>query len=459
MKSLLLISLTSLVLLTSCSKNTKPQASTYNNKIVLGAYSDDVSTPSLNLEAVEGLPKIVDLKADTTPVKNQGSRGTCTFFSTMALVEAAIKKDLKKEVNLSEEFLNYSAKSRGVFPRNEGSVVSSNLYSIKNSGLLLERDWSYQPSWFGPKLPCEGHKAEEYSSPLECFSHNAPDEETAKKVIPASGLNFTYVYKDTTEIIKFLAEKQRPLTMSVTVNFKGWPDSGDVYHNEELRQECLVTPTPCGGHSILITGYDLDKKVFFFKNSWGKQWGNEGFGTITFDTVDNYVTDSLYYATASSEFTLPEDYEKDYLEFVDFNLWGTINDGSNLKVGATGLVKNLRGRTIYVSSFLSQKQTSILNPASDANTESINLTTEDGIPNETYARAFQYFFPQNVSDLNWTLEAPILMNFPQNILKTPTMTGLLGSSDVEVLARTTIYVHTDDASFKVLKRIYHPIKY
>ena len=457
MKTILLISLTSL-LLSSCSQKNNPSTSTYKNRVVLGAFNDAVSTPSLRVEALEGLPRIVDLKADMSPIKNQGSRGTCTFFSTMGLVEAAIKKDLKKEVNLSEEYLNYTAKTSGYFPRVEGSTVSSNLYSISNYGLLLERDWSYQPSWFGSKLPCEGLKAEDMSSPLNCFSHNAPDEETKKKIIPAQGLSYTYVYKDTTEIIRHLAEKQRPLTMSIAVNFNGWPNTGDVYHNEELRQECLQTPSPCGGHSILLTGYDLDKKVFFFKNSWGKEWGHEGFGTITFDTVENYVTDSLYYATATEELSIPADYDKDYLEFVDFDLLATQNDGSNLKLATTGTVNNMRGRTLYVSSFLSQKQLYIVEPPTDSNTISVELQSEDGIPNETYARGYQYFFPNNVDTIAWTPETPLMIDFPLNILKTPTVSALLGSTEIEALARTTIYVHTDDATFKVLKRIYHPIK-
>jgi len=35
-----------------------------------------------------------------------------------------------------------------------------------------------------------------------------------------------------------------------------------------------------GYHAIVITGYDLDKKVFEFKNSWGDDWGDDGYGTL-----------------------------------------------------------------------------------------------------------------------------------------------------------------------------------
>ena len=35
-----------------------------------------------------------------------------------------------------------------------------------------------------------------------------------------------------------------------------------------------------GYHAIVITGYDLDNKMFEFKNSWGDDWGDDGYGTL-----------------------------------------------------------------------------------------------------------------------------------------------------------------------------------
>jgi len=35
-----------------------------------------------------------------------------------------------------------------------------------------------------------------------------------------------------------------------------------------------------GYHAIVITGYNLDNKVFEFKNSWGDDWGDNGYGTL-----------------------------------------------------------------------------------------------------------------------------------------------------------------------------------
>ena len=42
-----------------------------------------------------------------------------------------------------------------------------------------------------------------------------------------------------------------------------------------------------GGHAILLTGFNLRKKIFYFKNSWSENWGDAGFGTIPFQKFDD----------------------------------------------------------------------------------------------------------------------------------------------------------------------------
>ncbi|MFC8151949.1 C1 family peptidase [Bacillus paralicheniformis] len=38
-----------------------------------------------------------------------------------------------------------------------------------------------------------------------------------------------------------------------------------------------------GGHAICIVGYDDDKKYLKFKNSWGPEWGDNGYGYLPYD--------------------------------------------------------------------------------------------------------------------------------------------------------------------------------
>lgn len=426
--------------LQACSKK-QPQSSSLKNKIVLGAFRDVVSEPTLNEDELEGLPRNIDFSEQTTAVKNQGSRGTCTFFSTMALIESSIKIDLGVDVNLSEEYLNYATKSSGSFADGEGSNVYHNKSAISRWGLLLERDWGYQPSWFSEGFPCADYKNTDATAPAECFSHNRPDDSILEKRLSAEGLGFGSLEKNTTDIIKFLAQYQRPLTLSLVVNFNGWRDDGETFYNEELREECLSTPSSCGMHSVLLTGYDLDKKVFYFKNSWGYTWGNKGFGTVSFETVDKYVDEPLYWAQADEKLTIPEDHEVDNLVFNDFNVKTSFNENLvNLKLEAD--LNNISGKFIYVSSYVVAKRDPLLD-ADDSNT--FNLQNGD-----TFYRALAPFVSQaEVNDVLWSEEDPfeLEISVPTNV-----------SENTSNLLRTTIYVHNDIDTYKVLKRIYHPIQ-
>jgi len=48
-----------------------------------------------------------------------------------------------------------------------------------------------------------------------------------------------------------------------------------------------------GGHDILFVGYDDDKQMFIFKNSWGEEWGDfgDGFFPYSYATSPNLAGD------------------------------------------------------------------------------------------------------------------------------------------------------------------------
>ena len=37
------------------------------------------------------------------------------------------------------------------------------------------------------------------------------------------------------------------------------------------------------GHAVLIVGYDDEKDAFKIVNSWGSDWGDEGYGWVSYD--------------------------------------------------------------------------------------------------------------------------------------------------------------------------------
>lgn len=46
-----------------------------------------------------------------------------------------------------------------------------------------------------------------------------------------------------------------------------------------------------GWHAVVLTGFDDDMNAFKFKNSWGKKWGDEGYGWLPYDYVRLYTSE------------------------------------------------------------------------------------------------------------------------------------------------------------------------
>jgi hypothetical protein len=53
-----------------------------------------------------------------------------------------------------------------------------------------------------------------------------------------------------------------------------------------------IEPDNLSGHAISIVGYDDRRGVFKFINSWGTDWGNHGFGEMTYETFRNRVREA-----------------------------------------------------------------------------------------------------------------------------------------------------------------------
>jgi hypothetical protein len=336
--------------LQSCGqKQAVPAARSGKSQIVLGAFNDMTTLSSYNEESLGEFPRIVDFSQKMTPVKNQGHRGTCTFFAATALLEAAIKIDKGIEVNLSEEYSIYSTKYQGHYDDVEASHISVNLQAAKKGGILLEKNFSYRPSWFEAGRPCAEVPDQDNTS-MECYVHTPPVS-ALEKIIPGDSIKTGFIRKNTNEIIKYLATNGRPLSISLPVNFSGWDDNGSVTYTENMRQECLSGYSKCGAHSVILTGYNLDEHVFYFKNSWGNDWGKNGFGTLTFEMVDRYVDGYLYYAKIDGDLNIPEDANVDNLKIESLLINPTLTDSDmslEVKIQAT----QTDGRYIAIRSVL-----------------------------------------------------------------------------------------------------------
>jgi len=86
------------------------------------------------------------------------------------------------------------------------------------------------------------------------------------------------------DLIKyFLAKERRPVVMNMMLYISGIDKkTGRLSEpTDEQRTACAEKGTDCGGHVILLTGYDPKTGDYTFRNSWGAQWGEGGYGRMS----------------------------------------------------------------------------------------------------------------------------------------------------------------------------------
>jgi Papain family cysteine protease len=293
------------------------------------------------------------LKKFTTSVKDQGMRGTCWAFATVANLEIEITRKTGVKVNLSEQdyaanrFVRFNPRldADGGDPQTiaDRAYAANFEFALENTlqyNTSLQRAaktktliggpqaGSFMDSFFTgscenyPLAPCSDTTAQGpivCTPPLGlgfvyCLSGLAP-------VSSRSGYRFSQAPRElwdisnpdySTSILAVRAALGRPfaLTHAVTddpktlgndqLNFRPDPRGFLTYDNKG--------PVRTGDHVVTVVGFITQEKMqtkldppagssgngfFIIKNSWGHCWGDGGFAYVDFDWVKNYAVQAI----------------------------------------------------------------------------------------------------------------------------------------------------------------------
>jgi len=272
-------------------------------------------------------PAQFDVATLQSPVRNQASRGVCSIFSTVALMEHLyIKEGKLSNPDFSEQFLQWSAKAEvGAFTTTEGSNPDRNIEAIQKFGIVAESDWPYQTSrWSTLNDPaCTGE-----GQPIKCYTNGEPPE-AAKAATRYKLPAVRYVSNRRQSIKAFMVQNKQAVTATMTFFYQSWNHRGGPLpvNGEYARQGYILAPNAKdieeskkkpAGHSILIVGWDDDLAVqtvdelgnkvvdadgkpvmergfFLIKNSWGttnfglaNRFG-PGYGWLSMKYVEQYA--------------------------------------------------------------------------------------------------------------------------------------------------------------------------
>ncbi len=205
-----------------------------------------------------------------TPVKNQGGCGSCWDFAAMGALEAIINirsNNPNTNVDLSEQYLlSCPAGGGGCSGWNAFWAYS---WMYRNGGAIPESCFAYEAN---DGVPCS-EKCSDWRDklyPITSYgSLRNPDRDEIKSMVVEFG--------------PVVAE------MAVYSDFGSY--TGGVY--EHPGDE----PVGDINHQVVIVGYDDNQRCWIVKNSWGSNWGENGYFRIAYG--DCQIEHDIVYADFS----------------------------------------------------------------------------------------------------------------------------------------------------------------
>ena len=292
---------------------------------LLDGAPDNAELPSEN-KADQSYPAQFDVVDTQSPVSNQGSRGVCSVFSTVGLMEHLyIKEGTVSDPQFSEQYLQWAAKfEAGSFPDSSGSNARYNLEAISDHGVVEESLWAYESS---PWSAQDDEECQGEDRPTRCFTNGHPPQEAedAPRFRLPSG---RWISTRTDDIKSHIHNRQEAVVVGGDFYYQAWNHGASelTTNAEYLRNGYVLYPNDAdkeysrqnrAGHSILLVGWDDELEVerrdgdgevmvdadgepvteqgfFIFKNSWGtggfgaNNPHGDGYGFISYDYVEEF---------------------------------------------------------------------------------------------------------------------------------------------------------------------------
>lgn len=218
------------------------------------------SIKACSSQSVLTLPMKANLKSKFPPVYDQ-IYGNCTSNAVLGC-DAYYYHSTSKTWIPSTTFTYYNQRKmdKAGFDEDDGSYVETGLDAVRKYGVCNSKIWA----------------------------NNQPFDKKPSKAAYEDGLKgheVTKYYNVTslTQLKKALASGY-PIAASMTWAFSSL--DGKYLLNDPSSKEIKKCEL---GHAIVIVGYDDTTKTVEIRNSWGSNWGNNGYAYISYTTLKKII--------------------------------------------------------------------------------------------------------------------------------------------------------------------------
>ncbi|MBP2645823.1 MAG: cysteine protease [Firmicutes bacterium] len=250
-----------------------------------------VLTKKIRLEAgeVSSLPEHVDLRAWCSDIENQGGLGSCTAHAAAGIVEYFEKKSFGKFSDVSRLFIYKTTRNLLGVQGDTGAWLRNTMGALALCGAPDEKYWPYTD-----QTPA-------FDAEPTSFIYSVANDFRASKYFchDALSLNISPV------IVLENVKKYLAAGIPAMFGFWGFASFG-------ASDSPGAVPYPCEGeqaewgHAVAAVGYD-DKKIItntrcnkattgalLFRNSWGRGWGDGGYGWLPYEYVLNKLASDFW---------------------------------------------------------------------------------------------------------------------------------------------------------------------
>jgi len=221
------------------------------------------------------LPTRVDLSAGCSPVEDQGSLGSCTAQALVGALEFLERRVRGSYTDRSRLFLYYNARLRLHTVRSDsGATLRDSIKTLVRQGVCAETSWPYRIAKFAIRPPARCY-AEALHHQVTAYRRLLTLDEM--RACLAEGFPFVFGFV----VYESLQSPQVTQT-------------GDI-PRPSRRERAL------GGHAVMAVGYDDRRGRLWIRNSWGRRWGRQGYGTLPYAYVEDRNLSDDFWTVRSVE--------------------------------------------------------------------------------------------------------------------------------------------------------------
>lgn len=223
-------------------------------------------------------PVSSDLRPWCSPVEDQGRIGSCTAHAGAGVIEYYERKAFGRHIDASRLFLYKVTRNLMKMKGDTGAYLRSTMGAMVLFGVPPEEHWPYSDDdkRFDQEPPAFCYAFAQNYQTIKYFRHDP------QRIKPEEVLNRLKTY----------LSKGHPAMFGFT-----------VYNSIEQAEKGGKIPFPSprekieGGHAVVAVGYDDKMKIknkygkvettgaLLIRNSWGKDWGEGGYGWLPYEYV------------------------------------------------------------------------------------------------------------------------------------------------------------------------------